>query len=281
MKIFTTVDEIRPHLKTMRDKGKTIGFVPTMGALHEGHLSLIREAQQDSDYVVASIFVNPEQFNNKEDLEKYPRTKNADITKLEEAECDVLFYPSVEEIYPTEDETVFEFGNLDKVMEGKFRPGHFQGVAKVVKRLFDIVEPQKAFFGMKDYQQMVIIHKLTKDHNLPVEIVPCPIVREENQLAMSSRNERLTEQQRKEAALIYKTLKMVKIQSGFMPILEMKDTVERKINKSKMMQLEYFEIVDMYSLKILNAWAESNNIIACIAVHVGEVRLIDNMILFS
>ncbi len=281
MKIFTTVDEIKPHLKTIRDEGKTIGFVPTMGALHEGHLSLIREAQQDSDYVVASIFVNPEQFNNKEDLEKYPRTKKTDIAKLEEAECDVLFYPSAEEIYPTEDETVFEFGNLDKVMEGKFRPGHFQGVAKVVKRLFDIVGPQKAFFGMKDYQQMVIIHKLTKDHNLPVEIVPCPIVREENQLAMSSRNERLTEQQRKEAALIYKTLKMVKIQSGFMPILEMKDTVERKINKSKMMQLEYFEIVDMYSLKILNAWAESNNIIACIAVNVGDVRLIDNMILFS
>jgi pantoate--beta-alanine ligase len=192
-----------------------------------------------------------------------------------------LFYPSIEEVYPTEDETVFEFGNLDKVMEGKFRPGHFQGVAKVVKRLFEIVEPQKAFFGMKDYQQMVIIHKLTKDYNLPIEIVPCPIVREKNQLAMSSRNERLTEQQRKEAALIYKTLKMVKIQSGFMPIPELKDTVERKINKNKLMQLEYFEIVDMYSLKILNAWAESNNIIACIAINVGEVRLIDNMILFS
>jgi pantoate--beta-alanine ligase len=281
MKIYTNVDEIKSHLKNVREAGKTIGFVPTMGALHDGHMSLIREARQDSGYVVASIFVNPEQFNNKEDLEKYPRTKKADIEKLEEAKCDVLFYPSIGEIYPTEDETVFEFGNLDKVMEGKFRPGHFQGVAKVVKRLFEIVEPQKAFFGMKDYQQMVIIHKLTKDHNLPVEIVPCPIVREENQLAMSSRNERLTEQQRKEASLIYKTLKMVKIQSGFMPILELKDTVERKINKNKLMQLEYFEIVDMYSLKILNAWAESNNIIACIAVNVGDVRLIDNMILFS
>jgi pantoate--beta-alanine ligase len=281
MKIYTTVDELKNHLKKIREEGKTIGFVPTMGALHDGHMSLISEARQDSDYVVSSIFVNPEQFNNKEDLEKYPRTKKTDIAKLEEAKCDVLFYPSIEEVYPTEDETVFEFGNLDKVMEGKFRPGHFQGVAKVVKRLFEIVEPQKAFFGMKDYQQMVIIHKLTKDFNFPIEIVPCPIVREENQLAMSSRNERLSPQERREAALIYKTLKMVKIQSGFMPILELKDTVERKINKSKLMHLEYFEIVDMYSLKILNAWAESNNIIACIAVNVGDVRLIDNMILFS
>ena len=281
MKIYTTVDELKNHLNIIREEDKAIGFVPTMGALHDGHMSLIKEARQDSDYVVASIFVNPEQFNNKEDLKKYPRTKKDDIAKLEEAKCDILFYPSIEEVYPKEDETVFEFGNLDKVMEGKFRPGHFQGVAKVVKRLFEIVEPRKAFFGMKDYQQMVIIHKLTKDYGLPVEIVPCPIVREENQLAMSSRNERLTKQQRKEAALIYKTLKMVKIQSGFMPILELKDTVERTINKNKMMQLEYFEIVDMYSLKILNAWAESNNIIACIAVNVGDVRLIDNMILFS
>ena len=281
MKIYTTVDELKNHLNIIREEGKAIGFVPTMGALHDGHMSLINEARQDSDYVVASIFVNPEQFNNKEDLKKYPRTKQDDIAKLEEAKCDILFYPSIEEVYPKKDETVFEFGNLDKVMEGKFRPGHFQGVARVVKRLFEIVEPRKAFFGMKDYQQMVIIHKLTKDYGLPVEIVPCPIVREDNQLAMSSRNERLTEQQRKEAAMIYKTLKMVKIQSGFMPILELKDTVERTINKNKMMQLEYFEIVDMYSLKILNAWAESNNIIACIAVNVGDVRLIDNMILFS
>lgn len=281
MKIFTTVDEIKTHLSEIRKEGKAIGFVPTMGALHDGHMSLIRDAKQESDYVVASIFVNPEQFNNTADLEKYPRDKKADIAKLEQGECDVLFFPSVEEIYPVADEVVFEFGNLDKVMEGKFRPGHFQGVAKVVKRLFEIIEPQKAFFGMKDYQQMVIIHKLTKDYGLPVEIVPCSIVREENQLAMSSRNERLTPQQRDEAALIYNALKMVKIQSGFMPIPELKDTVERKINKNKLMQLEYFEVVDMYSLKVLNAWAESNNIIACIAVNVGDVRLIDNMILFS
>lgn len=281
MKIFTTVDEIKTHLFEIKKEGKTIGFVPTMGALHKGHMSLIQDARQESEYVVASIFVNPEQFNNKADLEKYPRDKKADIIKLEQAKCDVLFFPSVEEIYPVAEDVLFEFGNLDKVMEGKYRPGHFQGVAKVVKRLFEIVEPQKAFFGMKDYQQMVIIHKLTKDYNLPVEIVPCSIVREENKLAMSSRNERLTPQQRKEAALIYQTLKMAKIQSGFMPIHELKDTVERKINKNKLMQLEYFEIVDMYSLKILNAWTESNNIIACIAVYVGDVRLIDNMILFS
>ncbi len=281
MKIFTTVDEIKTHLSEIRKEGKVIGFVPTMGALHDGHMSLVHDAKEDSDYVVASIFVNPEQFNNKDDLKKYPRDKKADIVKLEQAECDVLFFPSVEEIYPVTEAVLFEFGNLDKVMEGKFRPDHFQGVAKVVKRLFEIIEPQKAFFGMKDYQQMVIVHKLTKDYNLPVEIVPCSIVREENKLAMSSRNERLTPQQRKEAALIYQTLKMAKIQSGFMPIHELKDTVERKINKNKLMQLEYFEIVDMYSLKILGAWTESNNIIGCIAVYAGDVRLIDNMILFS
>lgn len=280
MKIYTNVEELEKHLLEIR-RDKTVGFVPTMGALHDGHLSLIKEASKDSDYVVVSIFVNPEQFNNKEDLSKYPRDNETDITKLQTTDCSVLFLPSVDEIYPTKQEEVFDFGMLDKVMEGRFRPGHFQGVAKVVKRLFEIVRPQFAFFGMKDYQQMVIVHKLTKDYNLPVEIVPCPIIREDNQLAMSSRNERLSPQQRSEAAVIYKTLKMAKIQSGYMPILDLKETVERLINKNKLMKLEYFEIVDMYSLKSLNAWAESNSIIACIAVNVGDIRLIDNMILFS
>ncbi len=281
MKVFSTVDEIKNHLKKIKADGKKVGFVPTMGALHEGHLSLIREAKNDSDYVVSSIFVNPEQFNDKEDLAKYPRDEKADIALLEKEKCDVLFLPSVKEIYPETNEIIFDFGNLDKVMEGEFRPGHFQGVAKVVKMLFEIIEPQKAFFGMKDYQQMVIIHRLTKDYNLAVEIIPCPTQREDNQLAMSSRNERLSEQERQEAAIIYQTLKMSKIQAGYMPIPELKETVERHINKNKLLKLEYFEIVDMYSLKTLNAWGASNNVIACIAVNVGDVRLIDNMILFS
>ncbi|RLD60102.1 MAG: pantoate--beta-alanine ligase [Bacteroidetes bacterium] len=281
MKVFSTVDEIKNHLKKIKEDGKTIGFVPTMGALHEGHLSLIREAKNDSSYVVSSIFVNPDQFTNKEDLAKYPRNEKADIALLEKEKCDVLFLPSVKEIYPETNEINFDFGNLDKVMEGEFRPGHFQGVARVVKRLFEIIEPQKAFFGMKDYQQMVIIHKLTKDYNLGVEIIPCPTQREENQLAMSSRNERLSKQGKQEASLIYQALKMAKIQAGYMPIPELKHAVERRVNKSKSLELEYFEIVDMYSLKSLNSWGGNKNVIACIAVNVGDVRLIDNMILFS
>jgi len=281
MKILNTIKEIRGYLNEIRSKGLSIGFVPTMGALHEGHLSLIREAKKENDFVVCSIFVNPVQFNNEADLEKYPHEIESDIKKLKNEKCDLLFHPSVEEMYPEPDNTKFDFGDLDKVMEGKFRPGHFNGVAVVVKKLFEIIEPKRAYFGLKDYQQLVIIHKLTKDYNLSVEIVPCAIIREENGLAMSSRNELLSESEKKQASLIYSTLKRVKIQSGFATISELKESAFSQFKKSKTMKLEYFEIVDLYSLKPLRTWAESNNIIACIAVYVGKVRLIDNIILFS
>lgn len=281
MQIINNIVEVKDHLAAVREKGLSIGFVPTMGALHEGHLSLIREARKENDFVVSSIFVNPIQFNNKSDLENYPRNIETDVDMLNDAKCDLLFFPSEHEILPKTKNESFDFGGLDKVMEGKFRPGHFNGVATIVKVLFEIIEPQRAYFGMKDYQQVVIIHKMTKDSNLPVEIIPCPTVREEDGLAMSSRNQRLSKSERKQAATIFKVLKMIKIHSGFSTINEIKEYVESQFRKSKNAKLEYFEIVDMYSLKPLKAWAESNNVIACTAVYIGDVRLIDNIILFS
>lgn len=281
MEIFKTIDALRSHLESFRKADKSIGFVPTMGALHEGHLTLIREARSENDLVVCSIFVNPVQFNNASDLANYPRTIEADTQMLVQENCDVLFLPSEKEMYPEPVNEQYDFGDLDKVMEGAHRPGHFNGVAIVVKKLFEIVEPVRAYFGLKDYQQMVIVHKLTKDYNLPVEIIPCSIVREENGLAMSSRNERLSPADRNQAAVIYQTLKMVKIKSGFASISEVKSYVIKQFRKQKNMQLEYFEIVDMYTLQPLKTWAQSTTVIACIAVWLGEVRLIDNIILFS
>jgi len=281
MLITETVKETVDRLSTVKGKGATIGFVPTMGALHEGHLSLVREAKNDNDFVVSSIFVNPRQFNDLNDLINYPRDIKKDTEMLQSAECDLLFHPSEEEIYPQPATELFNFNGLDDVLEGKFRPGHFNGVAIVVKRLFEIIKPDKAYFGLKDYQQLLIIHKITKDHNLPVDIIPCPTQREEDGLAMSSRNQRLSKQERKQATLLYEVLKMVKIQSGFSTISEIKEHVERIFNKTKEVRLEYFEIVDMYSLEPIKAWAQSKNVIACIAAWVGNVRLIDNIILFS
>ncbi len=280
MELFETVNDIKEYLKTKKEEGLTIGFVPTMGALHEGHLSLFREAKEENDLVVASIFINPSQFNNQSDLEKYPRTLETDLKKLEEQGCNVVFHPSVEEMYPEPDTTEFDFGNLDKVLEGEFRPGHFNGVASVVKKLFEIIKPDRAYFGLKDFQQLLIIHKMIKDFDCPVELVPCAIVREKNGLAMSSRNELLSKSERKQASLIYKTLKFIKVQAGFQPIHELKNYVEREF-KRKNMKLEYFEIVDMYTLEPLTTWLGSKNVITCIAVQVGNVRLIDNIILFS
>ncbi|MCB2221252.1 MAG: pantoate--beta-alanine ligase [Bacteroidetes bacterium] len=281
MEIFETKKELRQYLSSFRNEGKSIGFVPTMGALHEGHLSLLKEAKQENEIVVCSIFVNPVQFNNPTDLQHYPRDLEADIEKLNQVDCHVLFNPSEKEMYPEPATEKYDFGELENVMEGQHRPGHFNGVAIVVKRLFEIVEPERAYFGLKDYQQLVIIHRMTKDYNIPVEIVPCPIVREESGLAMSSRNERLTAAERTEAALIYQTLKMVKIKSGFNTIKEVNEYVMRQFKKHKHIKLEYFEIVDMYTLQPLQTWAQSNTVIACIAAWVGNVRLIDNIILFS
>lgn len=281
MQIINTIEEVKSQLAGVRKKGFTIGFVPTMGALHKGHLTLIKEARRENDFVVCSIFVNPIQFNNKADLKKYPRNIDLDISMLRKEKCDLLFYPSEDEMLSDIPNEVFDFSGLDKVMEGKFRPGHFQGVATIVKRLFKIIEPHRAYFGMKDYQQLVIIHKMTKDNSLPVEVVPCSTVREIDGLAMSSRNQLLSKAERKQAASIYKVLKKVKIHSGFYTVNEIKQYVEEQFAKSKNFKLEYIEIVDMYTLKPLRAWTQNKSVIACVAVQVGNVRLIDNIILFS
>jgi pantoate--beta-alanine ligase len=281
VKILETINGTVDQLKTVKELKLSIGFVPTMGALHKGHLSLIGEAKKENEYVVCSIFVNPIQFNNKADLQKYPRDIEKDIKMLETTGCDLLFYPSETEMYPEPVKEVFDFGNLDKVMEGKFRPGHFNGVAVVVKKLFEIVKPEKAYFGLKDYQQVVIINKMVKDYKIPVEIVPCTIVREKDGLAMSSRNQLLDKSARKQAPVIYEALKMVKIQSGYSTVNEIKEYIEHYFRKIRNAKLEYFEIVDMFTLKPIKVWVESKNIIACIAVHFGNIRLIDNIILFS
>lgn len=281
MKILETIKDTSAHLQEIRNGNISIGFIPTMGALHQGHLSLIKEAKKENGYVTCSIFVNPIQFNNKNDLQVYPRDINRDIKLLESAGCDFLFHPSETEMYPEPVNVVFDFGNLDKVMEGMFRPGHFNGVAVVVKKLFEILKPDRAYFGLKDYQQLVIIHKVVNDFKLPVEIVPCSTVREEDGLAMSSRNQLLSKTDRLQAAMIYEALKMVKIQSGYSTINEIKYFIEQLFRKTKNTKLEYFEIVDMFTLKPLTTWAQSSNVIACIAVYVGNVRLIDNIILFS
>lgn len=279
--VFENIEPLQKYLNSGRKSGKTIGFVPTMGALHKGHLSLIRESRKGNDITVCSIFVNPTQFNNPDDLRNYPRHFEKDLELLKKENCEVVFYPSVEEMYPEPPVEKFDFGPLENVMEGAFRPGHFNGVATVVKRLFEIVKPNRAYFGLKDYQQLVIIHKMTRDLNLPVEIVPCEIVREKNGLAMSSRNQLLSEAEKKQATLLYKTLKHVKVRAGFATIAEIQEYVDRQFRKARNVKLEYFEIVDMYTLKPLKAWAESNHSIACIAAYVGKVRLIDNIILFS
>lgn len=281
MKVFSTISEIQDYLSDKIKIGKSIGFVPTMGALHEGHLSLIREARAENDIVVSSIFVNPIQFNKADDLKNYPRNTEEDKQMLSKEKCNILFLPSVEEMYPEPVNEQYDFGNLDKVMEGLHRPGHFNGVAIVVKRLFEIVKPTRAYFGMKDYQQMVIIHHMVKTSNLPVEIVPCSIIREDNGLAMSSRNRLLSETEKMQASILYDALKLVKTRSGYDSISEIKREIEYQFKKNKYISLEYFEIVDMYTLKPLKIWAESRYAIACIAANVGKVRLIDNYIIFS
>ena len=281
MIIFEKIKETQEYLEKIKKKGLSIGFVPTMGSLHEGHLSLIREAKRENNFVVCSIFVNPIQFNNKNDLQNYPRDLESDIELLKNENCDLLFSPSVEEMYPEPSEEIFDFGGLDQMMEGLYRKDHFKGVATVVKKLFEIITPVRAYFGLNDYKQLIIIHKITRDNNIPVEVVPCATIREENGLAMSSRNRLLSKSERKQASLIYETLKMVKIQSGYLSISEIKEMVERQLRRYRSIKIEYFEIVDMYTLKSLKTWAESNHVIACIAVYVGKVRLIDNVILFS
>jgi len=281
MEIFKTIGEIQNFLNGKKNKGLTIGFVPTMGALHQGHLSLVERSIEENDHTVCSIFVNPIQFNRKEDLLKYPRDTESDIQKLEESGCNTVFCPEVEEIYPESPTEYYDFGNLDKIMEGAFRPGHFNGVAVVVKRLFEIIKPDRAYFGEKDFQQLAIVQDMVRQLNIPVLIVPCSIVREKDGLAMSSRNQRLTENERKLAPFIYQTLKEAQERAKKSSVDELKNWVLKQFHAHKDFKLEYFEIVDMKTLLQVKTWSESENIIACIAAFLGNIRLIDNIVIIS
>jgi pantoate--beta-alanine ligase len=278
MEKYIKVAELKSRLSELKEKeGKTIGFAPTMGALHQGHLSLVGLSRKMCDITVVSVFVNPTQFNDKTDYQRYPRTPENDIEMLKNAGCDIIFIPGEEDIYPEKDNRVFDFGQLDKVMEGKFRPGHFNGVAQVVSRLFDIVNPDKAFFGQKDFQQVGIIKNMVRQLNLSVEIVVAPIVREQDGLAMSSRNMLLTENQRIEAAKISQALMHAKEQALNISLNDLRDDVIRRINASPELEVEYLETVDANDLQSVSGWDDANEIFACVAVHVGKIRLIDNI----
>ena len=277
MKLVNTEKELQAEIQHIAD-GKAVGFVPTMGALHQGHISLVKQAVSETPVVVVSIFVNPTQFNDPNDLECYPRTLENDMKLLEPTGCSIVFAPNAKEVYPEPDKRKFNFGKLEEVMEGKHRPGHFNGVAQVVSRLFDIVKPTKAYFGLKDFQQLAIVKNMVKQLQLPVEIVPCAIIREESGLAMSSRNELLTEEQRKNAAVISETLFKAKELKGQKSVQEIADWVTETINKNPFLDVEYFEIVDDEQLQPVNNWDEKSTKVGCVAVFCGKIRLIDNIV---
>ena len=277
MKLVHTINELREELDVQRKAGKKIGLVPTMGALHEGHASLVKRAVKENDIVVVSDFVNPTQFNDKNDLLKYPRTLEADCELLEKEGAAYVFAPSVEEIYPEPDTRQFSYAPLDTVMEGKFRPGHFNGVCQIVSKLFMIVEPDTAYFGEKDFQQLAIIREMVKQMNFPLQIVGCPIVREEDGLAMSSRNTRLSKEEREFALNISRTLFKSQEFAASHALAETQTFVEESIAASEGLRLEYFEIVDGLTLQRVEKWEDSNYIVGCITVFCGEVRLIDNI----
>lgn len=277
IKVLKTRAEAAEFAASVRFSGKTLGFVPTMGALHEGHLSLVRRALQENDYAIASIFVNPIQFNNPEDLAKYPRTPEQDLKMLQEAGCHAVFMPTVEEMYPSEVTEVYDFGHLDKVMEGAFRPGHFNGVAIVVRRLFEMVQPHRAYFGEKDFQQLAIIRALVSKYEIPVEIVPCPIVREPDGLAMSSRNMRLTPADRSKAPHIYRTLVAAREMVPGHTVAEVKNWVIQNLKSVEGFEPEYFEIASAENLLPVSEWDEAPVVMGFVAVWLGGVRLIDNI----
>ena len=277
MKIVSSIKDLKNFLALEREKGKKIGLVPTMGALHAGHISLVKRCVAENDICVVSDFVNPTQFNDKHDLETYPRTLEADCALLEPVGCDYVFAPSVAEMYPEPDTRVFDLGPVATVMEGPRRPGHFNGVAQVVSKLFYIVEPDNAYFGEKDFQQIAVIREMVRQLNLPVHIVDCPIQREADGLALSSRNTRLTPEQRQKAPVIARTLKE---STTFVPaksVQEVIDFVVNTINQVPEMKVEYFEIVDGHTMQSIKNWSDTTYPVGCITVYCGEVRLIDNI----
>jgi len=275
LKIFTTRQEVAQYFT--HKAGETIGFVPTLGALHKGHISLVKQAQQICTEVVCSIFVNPTQFNDPKDLEKYPRPIAADIAMLEQADCDILFNPAVSEIYDDNEKWHLDIGDMEHLLEGKFRPGHYQGVMQVVNKLFNIVKPDIAFFGQKDYQQFMVISKMVELLNMPVKLVMCPIKRETDGLAMSSRNIHLTDYDRQHALILSKALSWVKANFNAGNIAQLQQQAEQMVSSEPGIGLEYFEIVDGDTLK--PATADTKKIVALVAARAGKTRLIDNMLI--
>lgn len=277
MKVIRTVAELRSEIAASRAQGRSVGLVPTMGALHAGHVSLIDKARADNDIVVVSVFVNPTQFNNPDDLRTYPRTEQADCEKLVEAGVDFAFIPSVEEVYPEPDTRVFDLGAVAEVMEGAMRPGHFNGVAQIVSKLFRMVEPDRAYFGEKDFQQIAVIKRMVELENIDVDIVECPIKRHDDGLAMSSRNVRLSAEQRTIAPnisrILHESLEYAKSHN----VAETKEWVVAQVNGYDAMEVEYYEIVDALSMQPIADWNEAKQAVGCITVYLGDVRLIDNI----
>ena len=276
MQIFKTKSDLSSYLSSLADS--LIGFVPTMGALHNGHLELLRQAKKQCSVVVCSIFVNPTQFSNKEDFNSYPNSLSKDITKLEKINCDVLYVPDVSDLYTINEKTKhFNLNGLDNVMEGKFRKGHFDGVAIIIEKFFNVIRPHKAYFGQKDLQQILVVKSLTKQLNLPIEIVSVPTIREENGLAMSSRNKLLSPKQIETASMLYKSLKFCKTNKDEFSITDLKTRIKTQFSEQLEVDLEYLEFVDANNLQNISFFQENNNAI-CIAAYLGGVRLIDNII---
>ncbi len=279
MKVLHTIQDLKAELKAYRNEGKSVGLVPTMGALHAGHASLVERSVRENDVTVVSVFVNPTQFNDKNDLAKYPRTLEKDCELLEEKGATIAFAPSVEEVYPEPDTRVFSYPPTDEVMEGGFRPGHFNGVCQVVSKLFMMVEPDRAYFGEKDFQQIAVIKRMVEDQQFPLEICPCPIVREESGLALSSRNSLLTPEEKDIAVNISKTLFASLEYAKNHSLEETKQWVVDTLNGIDGLEVQYYEIVDGTSLASLKEWEDSDDVVGCITVFCGQipVRLIDNI----
>ena len=285
MEIFHHIEDYGEWYAKANLKNASIGFVPTMGALHKGHLSLIEASKSDNDYTVCSIFVNPTQFNDKADYEKYPRHLDDDIQELKKHSCNVLFAPESQEMYPANGQhvqnTQIDLGQIAEVMEGKFRPGHFDGVITIVKKLFRIIKPNRAYFGKKDFQQLAIIRKMNKVLEMPIEIIGCPTIREDDGLAISSRNLLLSPQQRSEAPAIYRSLLKSKEKLAEQDVDQIKRGLIDGINSSSCLDVEYVEIADSLSLQPIDSWGSTDSAVCCVAVHAGDVRLIDNIMLYN
>ena len=277
MKVIHTIKDLQAELTVLRAQGKKVGLVPTMGALHVGHASLVKRSVSENGVTVVSVFVNPTQFNDKNDLAKYPRTLDADCRLLEDCGAAFAFAPSVEEMYPQPDTREFSYAPLDTVMEGAFRPGHFNGVCQIVSKLFDAIQPDRAYFGEKDFQQLAIIREMVRQMNYKLEIVGCPIVREEDGLALSSRNKRLSAQERENALNISRTIFKSRTFATSHTVSETQKMVEEAIEAAPGLRLEYFEIVDGNTLQKVNSWEDAQYVVGCITVFCGEVRLIDNI----